>query len=70
MQIAPLIVREGILSALSLSTTFTFYGKYAFRTEGASVTCCVKSLQLLKKKKKLDPLLNHLKKNYIELKKY
>ena len=30
---------------------FTFYGKYAFRTEGASVTCCVKSLQLLKKKK-------------------
>ena len=49
--------------------TLTFYGKYAFRTEGASVTCCVKSLQLLKKKK-LDPLLNHLKKNYIELKKY
>ena len=48
--------------------TLTFYGKYAFRTEGASVTCCVKSLQLLKKK--LDPLLNHLKKNYIELKKY
>ena len=50
--------------------TLTFYGKYAFRTEGASVTCCVKSLQLLKKKKKLDPLLNYSKKNYIELKKY
>ena len=51
--------------------TLTFYGKYAFRTEGASVTCCVKSLQLLRKQIK-SPFLKVFfsLKNIVELKKY
>ena len=47
--------------------TFTFYGKYAFRTEGAIMTCCVRSMQL--PKKKIKSTFKPIKKNFTELKK-
>ena len=48
--------------------TLTFYGKYAFRPEGASMTRCVKGLQLLKKQIKSNFKL--LLKNDTEYQKY
>ena len=47
--------------------TLTFYGKYAFYTEGAS-TRCVKNLQLLKKQ--IKSTFKLLLKNDTEHKKY
>ena len=48
--------------------TFTFYGKYAFRTEVTSMTCCVKSLQLLRKQ--IKSTFKPVYKNIIEPKEY
>ena len=47
---------------------FTFYRKHAFRTEGISMTCCVKGLQLLRKQ--IKSIFKPVYKNIIELKKY
>ena len=48
--------------------TFTFYGKYAFRTEGAIMTCCVRSMQL--PKKQIKSTFKPIKKNSLNSKKY
>ena len=47
---------------------FTSDGKYAFLTKGTSITCCVKSLQLLIKQ--IKSTFKPVYKNIIELEKY